>query len=143
METDPYYGNVRPRQHCFCSSVRYNRRLAAQQYGSDAAILDEVIPGVEGVQAFLPASQGIRNMFRKRLKKVGFRFWIGTRKIMEQVLKMIIHYPNTAVGILLASVIGFLLFSIPLLGYWLFISVEPFLLIAFIIMFGSRDYRKS
>lgn len=82
-------------------------------------------------------------MFRKRLKKVGFRFWIGTRKIMEQVLKMIIHYPNTAVGILLASVIGFLLFSIPLIGYWLFIIVEPFLLIAFIIMFGSRDYRKS
>ena len=82
-------------------------------------------------------------MLETRLKRTGFRFWHCTNKIMGKLLKMIADYPNTVVGIILASVIGLLLFSIPLVGTWLFLIVEPFLLIAFIVMFGSRDYRRN
>ena len=62
---------------------------------------------------------------------------------MGKMLKMVMDFPNTVVGIILASVIGLLLFSIPLIGHCLFLVVEPFLLIAFIVMFGSRDYKRS
>ena len=82
-------------------------------------------------------------MLETRLKRTGFRFWNCTKKIMGKLLKMVVDYPNTVVGIILASVIGLLLFSIPLVGTWLFLIVEPFLLIAFIVMFGSRDYRRN
>ena len=83
-------------------------------------------------------------MHTKRLKRLGSRAWNCTKKIMGKLLKMVVDYPNTVVGIILASVIGLLLlFSIPLVGTWLFLIVEPFLLIAFIVMFGSRDYRRN
>ena len=82
-------------------------------------------------------------MHTKRLKRLGSRAWHYTKKISGKLLKMIADYPNTVVGIILASVIGLLLFSIPLVGTWLFLIVEPFLLIAFIVMFGSRDYRRN
>ena len=82
-------------------------------------------------------------MHTKRLQRLGSRAWHCTKNIMGKLLKMIADYPNTVVGIILASVIGLLLFSIPLMGTWLFLIVEPFLLIAFIVMFGSRDYRRN
>ena len=82
-------------------------------------------------------------MLETRLKRTGSRAWHCTKKIMGKLLKMVVDYPNTVVGIILASVIGLLLFSIPLVGTWLFLIVEPFLLIAFIVMFGSRDYRRN
>ena len=82
-------------------------------------------------------------MHTKRLQRLGSRAWHYTKKITGQLLKMIADYPNTVVGIILASVIGLLLLSIPLVGTWLFFIVEPFLLVAFIVMFGSRDYRRN
>ena len=82
-------------------------------------------------------------MLETRLKRTGFRFWHCTKMIMRTMLKMVMDFPNTVVGIILAVVIGLLLFSIPLIGHWLFLVVEPFLLIAFIVMFGSRDYRRN
>ena len=82
-------------------------------------------------------------MLETRWKRTGFRFWHCTKMIMRKMLKMVMDFPNTVVGIILAVVIGLLLFSIPLIGHWLFLVVEPFLLIAFIVMFGSRDYRRS
>ena len=82
-------------------------------------------------------------MNTERLKRSGFRAWYYTKKIMGQLLKMVVDFPNTVVGIILAAVIGLLLFSVPLVGSWLFFIVEPFLLIGFIVMFGSRDYRRK
>ena len=82
-------------------------------------------------------------MHTKRLQRLGSRAWHYTKKITGKLLKMIADYPNTVVGIILASVIGLLLLSIPLVGTWLFFIVEPFLLVAFIVMFGSRDYRRN
>ena len=82
-------------------------------------------------------------MHTKRLQRLGNRAWHYTKKISGMLLKMIADYPNTVVGIILASVIGLLLLSIPLVGTWLFFIVEPFLLVAFIVMFGSRDYRRN
>ena len=82
-------------------------------------------------------------MLETRLKRLGSRAWNCTKKIMGKLLKMIADYPNTVVGIILASVIGLLLLSIPLVGTWLFFIVEPFLLVAFIVLFGSRDYRRN
>ena len=82
-------------------------------------------------------------MNTERLKRSGFRAWYYTKKIMVQLLKMVVDFPNTVVGIILAAVIGLLLFSVPLVGSWLFFIVEPFLLIGFIVMFGSRDYRRN
>ena len=82
-------------------------------------------------------------MHETRWKRTGFRFWHCTKKTMGKLLKMVMDFPNTVVGIILAVVIGLLLFSIPLIGHWLFLVVEPFLLIAFIVMFGSRDYRRN
>ena len=72
-------------------------------------------------------------MLEKRLKRTGFRFWHCTKTILGKLLKMVMDFPNTVVGIILAVVIGLLLFSIPLIGHWLFLVVEPFLLIAFIV----------
>ena len=82
-------------------------------------------------------------MLENRLKRTGFRFWHNTKKILGKLLKMAMDFPNTVVGIILAAFIGVLLFSVPLVGSWLFFIVEPFLLIAFIVMFGSRDYRRN
>ena len=82
-------------------------------------------------------------MLEKRLKRTGFRFWHCTKTIMGKLLKMVVDFPNTVVGIILALIIGLLLLSIPWVGTWLFFIVEPFLLIAFIVMFGSRDYRRN
>lgn len=82
-------------------------------------------------------------MYGKRLKRSGIRAWHYTKKIMGHLLKMVVDFPNTVVGLILAAVIGMLLFSVPLVGTWLFFIVEPFLLIGFIVMFGSRDYRRN
>jgi hypothetical protein len=76
-------------------------------------------------------------MFGRRRKKNNAKTIIG------KLLKTVMDYPNTFVGIILAAVIGLLLFSVPLIGHWLFFIVEPLLLIAFIVMFGSRDYGRS
>ena len=109
----------------------------------------EVIPEVEGVQAFPPVffsqlteTKG-NKMDGKHLKRSGIRAWHYTKKIMGQLLEMIVDFPNTVVGIILALIIGLLLLSIPWVGTLLFFIVEPFLLIAFIVMFGSRDYRRN
>ena len=109
----------------------------------------EVIPEVEGVQAFPPVffsqlteTKG-NKMDGKHLKRSGIRAWYYTKKIMGQLLNMVVDFAITFVGIILAAVIGLLLFSVPLVGTWLFFIVEPFLLIAFIVMFGSRDYRRN
>ena len=82
-------------------------------------------------------------MNTERLKRSGFRAWYYTKRIMRKLLEMIVDFPNTVVGIILALIIGLLLLSIPWVGTWLFLIVEPFLLIAFIVMFGSRDYRRN
>ena len=82
-------------------------------------------------------------MLETRMKRTGFRFWHCTKKIMRKLLEMIVDFPNTVVGIILALIIGLLLLSIPWVGTLLFFIVEPFLLIAFIVMFGSRDYRRN
>ena len=82
-------------------------------------------------------------MNTERLKRSGFRAWYYTKKIMRKLLEMIVDFPNTVVGIILALIIGLLLLSIPWVGTLLFFIVEPFLLIAFIVMFGSRDYRRN
>ena len=79
----------------------------------------------------------------KHLKRSGIRAWYYTKKIMRKLLEMIVDFPNTVVGIILALIIGLLLLSIPWVGTLLFFIVEPFLLIAFIVMFGSRDYRRN
>ena len=77
------------------------------------------------------------------MKRSGIRAWYYTKRIMRKLLEMIVDFPNTVVGIILALIIGLLLLSIPWVGTLLFFIVEPFLLIAFIVMFGSRDYRRN
>ena len=82
-------------------------------------------------------------MFSTLTRSKKTQYAILLNSILGKLLKMVMDFPNTVVGIILASVIGLLLFSIPLIGHWLFLVVEPFLLIAFIVMFGSRDYKRS
>ena len=55
-------------------------------------------------------------MYGKRLKRSGIRAWHYTKKIMGQLLEMIVDFPNTVVGIILALIIGLLLLSIPWVG---------------------------